>query len=606
MSAKNPQISVFMQPTVAKRTQKWIVANVPLARPALHWSRRLFGTLRSGLRFDGRPGSHISRRVDGRRPRICILADRREWAYDISARQLKRHLADEFDIVIRYVIEKPRLSAGEFDLLHVCFWGEDYYRPFGFDRERIIKQISSHRWQDDPRYGPCTPEEFAERYLSDCDTVICSSHRLATLVQNVFGRTFHAPNGVDTEQFGPTARSNHAETTFGWAGNAADPVKGFRELVVPACGDRFNLIAATGGVRHAKMVEFYRGVDVFVVSSRHEGEPLPLIEAMACGCFPVCVDVGIVPELIDHERNGYIVRERTVEAFRAAFEWCERNPQLVRTAGLANAAQIARTWNWPACADVFRRIYRDTLSRADRPRFRNDDVSWDTSLEDFRRFCAVFHQYGQSQIHGITLRGNTHVVYAHHGAEVEYEGFETIANLDNATIRRLSAGKNFEDRADLIDWLNAITDELALHGLYHTDYSIMSDQEQDRDIGEGLALMRTLFPGKRVRYFIAPFNRTNSATYSVARRHGLTVLAAEGVHLEEEIDRLVVRPGEWYRYHHHRFYPESRFSYYNLTIEKLDEALRRNFGAQLSETKRLSTRYSDDPNASVQVSSDDQ
>src|SRR5262249_13787427 len=127
---------------------------------------------------------------------------------------------------------------------------------------------------------------------------------------------------------------------------------------------------------------------------------------------------------------------------------------------------------------------------------------------------------------------------------------------------------------------NSSPDEVALHGLYHTDYSTMSAEEQERDIAEGLALMHRLFPYKPVRYFIAPFNRTNASTYEVAARYGLTVLAADGVHLEEQLDQLEIQPRMWYRYHHHRFYPESKFSHFKLSIQKLDDALDKNFGSR--------------------------
>lgn len=214
------------------------------------------------------------------------------------------------------------------------------------------------------------------------------------------------------------------------------------------------------------------------------------------------------------------------------------------------------------------------------PKFRNDDVSWDSSLEDLQRFCAVFHKYGQTQIHGVTLRGCTNVIHRHNGDPVEYPGYNTIAKLENATIRRLSDGKAIEDRPELIEYLNAIPDEVALHGLYHTDYSTMSEEQQDRDIGQGVTLMRRIFPDKRIRFFIAPFNRTNAATYRVAARHNLVVAAGEGVHLEEKLDRLKLRPGQWYRYHHHRFYRGTQYTYADLSIEKLDLALSKNFGAE--------------------------
>lgn len=549
------------------RARRWAARNIPFARDG-------YATLKTLLQ----------KRPSRRRPRICILADRPGWAYDISAQQIKRQLSADFDIRIRYVRERTRVSPDDYDLLHVCFWGETLYKPFGFDRERIIKEVSSHRWQDDPRYGPCTPEEFAQRYLSDCDTVICTSRRLTGIVEKVFPRTFHTPNGVDIDHFGTAGRVRGANLVIGWAGNIDDAVKGFHGFIEPACGQRFELIAAKGELNHRQMAQFYRTADIFVVSSRHEGEPLTLLEAMASGCYPVCVDVGIVPELIKHKENGYIVPERSVEAFRAAFEWCDENREMVRAAGLANSEIIARERSWEICAQSFNRVYKETLARADRPLFRNDDVSWDTNLEHFRRFCAVFHKYGHTQIHGVTLRGCTNVTYLHNGSEVEYEGFDSVAKLSNATIRRLSEGKTIENRSELIDFLNISPDEVALHGLYHTDYSVMSAEEQDRDICEGLAQMRRLFPAKRIRFFIAPFNRTNAATYEVAARYGLKVSAGEGIHLEQQLNNLVVLPKQWYRYHHHRFYPESRFATYNLSIEKLDEALGKCFNIQPDPT----------------------
>jgi glycosyltransferase involved in cell wall biosynthesis len=559
-----------------RRAKSWIDNNIPLASLAYKRSKNLFRKCKMAFVGDMAVISSVGGLRISRKPHVCILADRPGWSYDTCARQIKRQLAREFDISIRYPGDK--LSPQDYDLLHVCSFAENSYKALGFDRERVIKEVSSHRWEDDPRYGPCSHAEFVERYLSGCDTVICTSRRLFGILATVFPRTFHAPNGVDVRRFRPVERWHGATLVFGWAGNVDDPVKGFHEIIEPACGERFKLLSATGGLNSSEMARFYREVDVIVVSSRNEGTPLPLIEAMASGCFPVCVDVGIVPEVIEHTRNGYIVPERTVEAFQKAFEWCECHRDNVRIAGLTNAKFVARHRNWEICAKAFGQVYRDVLVRVNRPLFRNDDVSWDTSLESLRCFCAVFHKYGQTQIHGVTLRGCTNVVHLYGGREVEYEGFDTIAKLDNETIRRLSEGKAIEERAELIDWLNASPDEVALHGLYHTDYSIMSAEEQDRDIGEGLALMLRLFPGKRIRFFIAPFNRANAATYEVATRHGLTVLTADGIHLEEQLDRLKVQPKQWYRYHHHRFYPESKFSLYKLSIQKLDEALGKNFG----------------------------
>jgi glycosyltransferase involved in cell wall biosynthesis/predicted deacetylase len=534
--------------------------------------------LASNLEIDETPQRGYRHGKLQRKPRICILADVPGWAYDNSMQQIRKQLSGEFDMSVRYVSQKPQLYPSEYDLLHVCFCGEEYYKQFGFDPERTIKEISSHRWQHDAPYGPITAEQFAERYLADCATAICTSVRLLELMPLAGVHIRHTPNGVDVEQF-CNRDPRDGPLIFGWAGNAGDPLKRFSEIVEPACKGR-SLCVAKGEYGHKGMPLFYNGIDVFLVASQHEGEPLTLIEAMACGCFPVCTDVGIVPELVEHQVNGYVVRDATVAGFREAFLWCEQHADMVRAAGRANAEMIARERNWPVCAQFFARAYKETLLRV-KPKFRNDDVSWDTSLPNLKRFSEVFYQHGQSQIHGVCLNGCTNAAYRLGDVAVEYDGFDTISRLSNVEIRRLSSGKSIRARGDLVKWLNTCADELALHGLYHTDYSTMSREEQEQDIADGLELMRELFPRKKVRFFFAPFNRTSNETFIAAERHGLRVVAADGVHLEEKLENLdAIEPGQWYRYHHHRFYPESRFDFHKLSIEKLEGALKRCFSTQ--------------------------
>ncbi len=194
----------------------------------------------------------------------------------------------------------------------------------------------------------------------------------------------------------------------------------------------------------------------------------------------------------------------------------------------------------------------------------------------------MFYKYGLTQVHGICLNGRNNACFKTGDVAVEYEGRDTISRLPNDEIRRLSQGMPLSERRDLVDWLNSCPDELALHGLYHTDYSKMPAAEQERDIAEGLSIMQRLFPAKKVRYFIAPFNRTNADTYRIAGGHGLRVLAEDGVHLEEAVHNgaLEIEDGQWYRYHHHRFYPETRFDFFKLSIEGLDAALAQCFSTQ--------------------------
>lgn len=522
----------------------------------------------------------LSRAMGGRRrPRILMLADRRGWAFDQCAREISRHLRTEFVFDIRYVHETPRLSPRDYDLVYVFFWGETYHQRFGFDPDGIVKEVSSHRWEDDPAYGPCSPQEMVHRHLRDAGTVVCTSPGLYESIKPCRPRVFRAANGVNPLRF-RLERDRNGPLVIGWAGDSRDRIKGVRDILEPACAGHFPLRLATGGLSHSQMNRFYNQLDIYAITSKHEGTPLPLLESMAAGCFPVCTDVGVVREVIDHRRNGWIVRSRTWQDFRAAFDWCETHVDEVRGAGRENADFIRRTRSWAQCISSFRDALSGALRHVSRPRFRNDDVSPDSPLDRFRAFCEVFHRYGHDQLHGIVLRGRTWGQFRCGSEEAQYDGEPPLGQIPNDRIRQLSQGMHFEQREDLIDYLRESSDEIALHGLFHTDYSTMTLAEQRRDMAEGLELLGRLFPRKPVRYFIAPFNRTNADTYRAASEFGLKVLAADGVHLEERLHDLVIQPKTWYRYHHHRFYPESTFRYYRLSVELLDAALARNAGVR--------------------------
>ncbi len=295
-------------------------------------------------------------------PRVLLLADQPGWAFDFAARDMDGCLSGEFRFAIRYTRDRPTILAGNYDLVFLFFWGESEFQRYGFPTERVIKQVSSHRWEDDPLWGPCTPAELASRYLQDAGTVACTSLRLAEALKDRHPGVIHLPRGYNSDRF-RCIRRRSGPMAVGWAGCARDPVKGLNDIMRPACEGKCNLQIAPGGVRHERMNAFYNGLDVFLVASRHEGQLLPLMEAMAAGCFPVCTDVGIVPELVRDGDNGLILRERSPEAFAAALDWCGAHLDAVRSAGQRNAEEMRGSRSWEQMGAGFARTFRSVLAR---------------------------------------------------------------------------------------------------------------------------------------------------------------------------------------------------------------------------------------------------
>lgn len=292
---------------------------------------------------------------DGGKPRVLMLVDRPDWAYDTGAQAISKRLADEFEFRIEYVRENPNLNSWKFDLIYVFFWGETYHQSFVTDPQRVIKEISSHRWANEDQYGKLMPQQAAEKYLSDAGTLTATSKRLQALFAP-FRDVWHTPNGFEPGPFRLNEQRQGA-IRIGWAGNENDSCKGLHDILRPAAGNDFELCVAGGTLSSREMAEFYNSVDVLCVASTAEGEPLTLIEGMACGCFPVVVDVGIVPELVTHRRNGLVVN-RNPAAFRAAFQWCAYNASHVRQVGCANAETLHRERTWNHVSNHWRTVLR--------------------------------------------------------------------------------------------------------------------------------------------------------------------------------------------------------------------------------------------------------
>ena len=293
--------------------------------------------------------TQVTHRAAASRPKVWLLADKRGWAYDREAQAMARHLAPEFECRIAYVQEQPDLSAWDFDLVWVFFWGETWHQKFVTDNRRVIKMIGSHRWQNERAYGPLDPHAFAEQHLSDAARCAAISERLRTLVQTVRACDL-APQGIDATAFAPSANEPVGAMRVGWAGNRNDACKGLDDVLAPACAGRFDLRIAGGDLDPSAMAAFYRDLDVLCVASSAEGGPLPLLEALACGAFVVTTDVGIAREVVRHGDNGLVVA-RDPAAFRAALHWCEHNLAFVRSRRIQRARGIAAVRDWEhACA----------------------------------------------------------------------------------------------------------------------------------------------------------------------------------------------------------------------------------------------------------------
>ncbi len=277
-------------------------------------------------------------------PRVWLVPYLPGWSYDLTAQALVRHLSHRFEMRVCHQGNLDQLFDWEADII-VDFWWKGTIRR---NHRVVLKQVSSHRWEAD-RYGAMHALSLTNRHLVHHAGIAVPSKRLldrlATVQNPKKPRAHLCPKGFHPEQLGDYGM-RRGELTVGWAG-AADAVDKRVDIIrraAPAAR------IADRCLTQGEMADFYNGLDVITVASDAEGDPRPLIEGMACGCFPVVTDVGIVPELVQHGVNGLIV-EQSAQAFADAFAWCQANIEQVRAAGARNAQKMLATRTWKQVAE---------------------------------------------------------------------------------------------------------------------------------------------------------------------------------------------------------------------------------------------------------------
>ncbi|WP_178365156.1 glycosyltransferase family 4 protein [Desulfobacter latus] len=84
-------------------------------------------------------------------------------------------------------------------------------------------------------------------------------------------------------------------------------------------------VSLTGILPYTEVAELLRISDLLVLSSRYEGMPRCVIEALGCGIPVATTDVGEVKRVVETGKNGHISEKQTVESLSAAILDCLKN-----------------------------------------------------------------------------------------------------------------------------------------------------------------------------------------------------------------------------------------------------------------------------------------
>ena len=111
---------------------------------------------------------------------------------------------------------------------------------------------------------------------------------------------------------------------------------------------------------------YYGSLDLYLNTSVHEGLPLSVVEAMACGKPVVSAAVGGIPEIVTHGEHGFLVEGRDPARFAERCLTLMRDNRLRRLMGDDAAAAARSRLSAEAMAQAYRRLYDECATRVRR------------------------------------------------------------------------------------------------------------------------------------------------------------------------------------------------------------------------------------------------
>jgi glycosyltransferase involved in cell wall biosynthesis len=108
----------------------------------------------------------------------------------------------------------------------------------------------------------------------------------------------------------------------------------------------------------AELPPYYHALDLYLITSRDEGGPMSMLEAMASGVPLVSTRMGIPKDAIRHGENGMLADIEDVEGLTDHAQTLIGNPDLAVTIASA-ARQIILDYDWDVIADKYARLLYD-------------------------------------------------------------------------------------------------------------------------------------------------------------------------------------------------------------------------------------------------------
>ena len=204
-----------------------------------------------------------------------------------------------------------KINNGSYDLVHLHsgFAGMYMYWPF---LKKVRTLVTFHGSDIQPQsnsgFFSTTISKHAARYA---DSVIILNENMKAIVQPLCKNVYMIPCGVDMQIFRETKANAHKNTVVVFPSSSERRVKNY-----PLFCETINILKERycidiheiqlKNMTRMQIAETYSNSDVLLMTSKSEGSPQAIKEAMCCNLPCVSTPVGDVKVLLDGVKDSYV------------------------------------------------------------------------------------------------------------------------------------------------------------------------------------------------------------------------------------------------------------------------------------------------------------
>lgn len=125
-----------------------------------------------------------------------------------------------------------------------------------------------------------------------------------------------------------------------------------------------NFIKMPGSLTGKSKMEAYRNSDIYILQSFNEGLPIGLLEAMSYGLACITTPVGGIPDVIEHNNNGFLIEPGNANALADAIRLLADDNELRHRLGRNARKTIEQQYSWAQRETELKKLYIDIIKQS--------------------------------------------------------------------------------------------------------------------------------------------------------------------------------------------------------------------------------------------------